>query len=238
MGTDKKLYITLDVDWASDEVVLFVFKYIKQLEVPVTFFITHDSSLLQEMRDSGYELGIHPNFDFFSSSGTRHNAVDGIDKLKKIVPEAVSVRCHSLTKNILLSNLYRESGFTHEANNFIPLQSGISVEPYEYPDGLIQIAHNWGDYYHLRAGRKVGPEEYLRVAGLKVLNFHPIHLFLNSNNIETYEEAKHFAREHVKLRSFVNKNNEGTLTFFESLVSTAKRQGFVFDVIKNIKLKR
>lgn len=45
MNFDKSLFLTFDIDWASDEIIQDTLDILKENEVKATFFITHESEL-------------------------------------------------------------------------------------------------------------------------------------------------------------------------------------------------
>lgn len=53
--------ITLDVDWANDEVIEYSTKLLEKYNVKATIFATHESELLKFL-EKKFEIGIHPNF--------------------------------------------------------------------------------------------------------------------------------------------------------------------------------
>jgi len=58
------IYVTLDVDWASDEVLAFTLDCIDKNDLHATIFCTHDTQLIKRMRENPkIGLGIHPNFN-------------------------------------------------------------------------------------------------------------------------------------------------------------------------------
>jgi len=236
MNIERTLYITLDIDWANDEVLEYSAELLNSLEVTATIFVTHATPVLGRLREKGFELGIHPNFNHLLEGMEGATAARVIHDLKDAVPEAVSVRSHSVLSSIQLSQDFRDAGFTHESNYFVPSHSGITLLPYEQPEGLIQTPYNWGDYSSCQTGWKVTPDEYLECPGLKVMNFHPIHLYLNTDDLSLYHQAKGYTRDVSVLNAYVNKGRKGTTRYFEDLVKTAKGKGVVFDHIKNITL--
>ena len=58
------ILITLDVDWAPDDVISSVAEILLKNKIKSTWFITHQTPLLHFFRenDNYFELGIHPNF--------------------------------------------------------------------------------------------------------------------------------------------------------------------------------
>jgi hypothetical protein len=46
----RKVFITMDIDWACDAVLTDTLDLIDELEIPVTIFVTHQTELLNRMR--------------------------------------------------------------------------------------------------------------------------------------------------------------------------------------------
>ena len=60
--------------------------------------------------------------------------------------------------------------------------------------------------------------EFLNKPGLKVFDFHPIHVFLNMEILDRYIKAKKYNNDYTKLKSFVNQTETGTKFFLENLI--------------------
>ena len=61
--TTNTAYITMDMDWANDGVLADTIALVESLDIPVCLFVTHDTPLLQKLREHPlFTLGIHPNF--------------------------------------------------------------------------------------------------------------------------------------------------------------------------------
>lgn len=87
-----------------------------------TWFVTHDTPLLERLRaNRNYELGIHPNFNWLLVGDQRNgaNAIEVIERLMRIVPEARCVRSHSMTQSTGLLQAFSDAGLTHDANHFV-----------------------------------------------------------------------------------------------------------------------
>jgi len=98
------LFLTFDIDWAHDEVLSYTIDLVEEADVYATWFVTHDTPLLERLRENPkFELGIHPNFNNILAGkydpDNGKSAEQVIDKLLSIVPEARSVRSHSLTQS-------------------------------------------------------------------------------------------------------------------------------------------
>lgn len=67
----KTIYLTFDIDWAHDTILEYTVDLLEKHEVAATFFVTHDTPVLNRLRDNPlFELGIHPNFNpLFSPEG-------------------------------------------------------------------------------------------------------------------------------------------------------------------------
>ena len=64
---------------------------------------------------------------------------------------------------------------------------------------------------------KLTSQNLLSRKGLKVFNFHPIHLFLNTNSLDLYEKARPFFKDYKKLKS-IRSNDFGIRDFFIELI--------------------
>ena len=178
-----KIFLTFDIDWAHDDVLSDTIDLVELYDVPVTWFVTHDTPVLNRLRDNPrFELGIHPNFNFLlqgSEVGGR-SAEDVIEKALETVPEARSVRCHSMAQNSVILNQFKEHGLEYDCNHFIPWHSGIDLKPWKHWNGLIKVPDcGEDDVACIEEGDKP-IVELGNLSGLKVFAFHPIHIFLNT----------------------------------------------------------
>ena len=191
-------FLTIDIDWANDVVLADTIDLIETSGVAATWFVTHDTPLLNRLRtNSRFELGIHPNFNFLLEGDFRNgrNAREVIERLQTIVPEAVSVRSHSMTQSSQLIALFKEMGLSHDANHFVPVNAGINLKPWKLWNDLIRVPYFWEDDLHLLYERfgvaQQNPSSLLaKGCGLKVFDFHPIHIFLNTESLSRYDQTR------------------------------------------------
>lgn len=127
-------FLTFDMDWAHDDVIAFTLDILEEAGAKSTWFVTHDTPLLERMRMSPLvELAVHPNFnDLLLGTGdfnVRSSAETIIDTIMALVPEAKAVRSHSLTQNSRLLGLFQKKGLLYDCNDFIPYESGIQIRP-------------------------------------------------------------------------------------------------------------
>jgi len=87
---NKEIAITLDVDWAPDFVIEDVAELLINSSVRATWFVTHASSAIDDLRKRPdlFELGIHPNFLPGSTQGADVDSV--LNHCMSLVPDAVS----------------------------------------------------------------------------------------------------------------------------------------------------
>jgi hypothetical protein len=192
-----KVFLTFDVDWASDEIVSDTLDILHDFNVESTWFITHESDVLERLRsDQRIEVGIHPNFNPFLDNGKlfHKSSKEVIANLLQVAPEATAVRSHSLSTSSKLKAEFREFGLTHHCNLLIPFTSGNTIWPFYEHFGLIEVPHQWEDDVH----SSISTEEtfkHLSKNEFTVFDFHPIHVFLNSNGNENYKATKHLHQQ-------------------------------------------
>ena len=201
-----KIFLTFDIDWAHDEVLEDTINLITKAGVDATWFVTHPTKLLRKLRtDLDHELGIHPNFNDLLSGTNQSSSKEIIKDYLRIVPDAKSVRSHSLTQSERLVDQFHECGLTHISNFFIPYGNLSPIAPFQLWDEMAIIPHCWQDNVALRIS-SCFPNTVKDVAGLHVVNFHPIHIFLNTENLERYEKTRQL---HQKPRELINFRHQG-----------------------------
>lgn len=199
------ILFTADIDWAPEEVISDTIQLFEKYNVCCTFFATHYSDVLIKCNRELFELGLHPNFNkLLQGSGGDPDEI--LNSLKNYYPEAKGVRSHSLTQNGWLLNKYKEIGMLYEVNHFLPYHQ--SIFPYKLWNGLLRIPFNWEDDYHFALDLPFNNSNIdLNDTGLNIFNFHPIHIFLNSENNVRYLKTKDCMQDVTKLRPWQNKSN-------------------------------
>lgn len=225
--TAKKAYITMDTDWASDEVLAFALDWFETEAIPVTVFVTNDTPLLARMRSNPlFRLGIHPNFyPLLNAKPDRGDYRETIAALKKLVPEAVVARSHGLVDAGLILSEFQAQGIQGDLNLFLPFSSGISPKPFRHYTGLTRLPYFYEDDAYCFEAVKASPEDHLHLdpAGLKIFNFHPIHLFLNTESMARYNSARDVLGDVAKLSERVNPSaDEGAFVFLNRLAAAAR----------------
>ena len=219
----KKIFLTFDLDWAHEEVISDTIDLIDQSGISSTWFVTHKSSEIERLnRKADVELGIHPNFSVSSRESHDNFAkpYEVLSNLLNIVPNAKSVRSHSLFHSERLVDDFNEFGLSHISNCFIPFGSGLDIRPFSIWEDMVMVPHCWQDNVALRMNLPF-PNKSELLKSHFVFNFHPIHIFLNTEKIERYESTRPFHQNPDKLisRRF---NGVGTRTLLIDLITVLK----------------
>lgn len=192
-----RTFLTVDMDWAHDDVMRDTYALLSGTGVPSTWFITHRSPFLRELQaDSSVEIGIHPNFNALLEADTKNGATvrEVIERLLEIVPDAKSVRAHSLLQSSRILETYAALGLTHDATHYVEPSGSLRLRPWIHY-GLVRVPLAWEDYVELY--RSVGDPSLFSDGNPEAkpmcwqLDFHPIHVFMNSANLSRYEGTRH-----------------------------------------------
>jgi putative ubiquitin-RnfH superfamily antitoxin RatB of RatAB toxin-antitoxin module len=191
-----RTFLTVDMDWAHDDVMRDTHSILTAANVTSTWFVTHDSPFITELRDDpNVELGIHPNFNqlLAGSQSHGHSALDVVERLLDFVPEAKSVRSHSLVQGSRILDAYRQSGLTHDATHFVEPSAAESPRPWRHWNGLVRVPLTWEDdvaCIQTPGKPRTDTSPARGAAGIRQLNFHPVHVFLNTEELGRYERTR------------------------------------------------
>ena len=206
-----KIFLTFDIDWAHDEVIQDTINLLRKAKVNATWFVTHSTKILKTLqKDFNHELGIHPNFNDLLNGISKSSSEKVLEECLKIIPNAKSVRSHSLTQNERLVDQFKASGLTHISNFFIPFGVLNPIAPFKIWDNMTIVPHCWQDNVALRMNLRF-PSVTEDNSGLNVLLFHPIHIFLNTENLQRYEKTRYLHQNPKELIKFRYKG-QGTRT--------------------------
>ena len=219
---EKSVFLTFDIDWCSDFVLSSTLDLIENYDISATFFVTHHTTLLERMRENPkIELGIHPNFNPLLEGDFRYgkNAREVVEYYMNIVPDAVSVRSHSMTQNSRLLDIFSEFDLKYDCNHFIPYNSGIVLRPWRHWNNkLLKVPYFWEDDVHCLYKDKWDRAKIINVNGLKVFDFHPIHIYLNTFDLENYKKSKAYMNDSTSLKKYVSEKSLGSRMILEDLI--------------------
>lgn len=201
---EGKIFLSFDIDWAHDEVILDCYNLVSRYPVETTWFVTHKTDVLSTLSlDKRIELGIHPNFnDLLAGKAEGDSSHLVISNSKELVPTATTIRSHSLTQSERLIDQFLDNGFRRICNLFIPYGNEIQVSPFYLWHDAIIVPHRFQDNASIRIGENL-PERKSLNTGLHVFDFHPIHVFLNTESLDRYECTRslhHNPKELIKHR--------------------------------------
>jgi hypothetical protein len=214
--------LTIDIDWAPDFTIDFVAEQLISRQVRATWFVTHMSPAIARLKlyPNLFELGIHPNFLPGSTQGDTPDAV--LRHCMTLVPEASSVRTHLLFQStLLLRQILAQTRITTDVSLFLP--GTPHIRPVEWlwrRHTLLRIPYFWADDFEMERNIPcwcLAP--HLGVGkGLKVFAFHPIHVYLNSADIEIYQT----------LKNRITKVSEASPRVLDTYIRTGEGTGALF----------
>ncbi|MEO5360103.1 MAG: hypothetical protein H7843_06590 [Nitrospirota bacterium] len=230
----NRIILTIDIDWAPDFIIEEVATILISHNVKATWFVTHASSAIERLRQYPelFELGIHPNFYPGSIHGTNEDEV--MKFVKEIVPDAISMRTHGLYHNAnLLIKAHNHYGIEVDLSIFLPYTTNITPHRYRYGNlnkQLLRIPYFWEDDFDFYNPYPLWDinDDRLKTAGLKIINFHPIHIALNSNSCHAYESLKSSTAVSNCTPDDIGRfrnHGEGTATLFMQIVGAITGSG-------------
>lgn len=232
--------ITIDTDWASDDVIQHVADRLTAAQVKATWFVTHQSAAIARLAQEPelFEIGIHPNFLPGSSHGGTVEEV--MDHLLTIIPWAQTMRTHSLyqSSQLFLTILEKYPQIKADVSLYLPYQKDVVPhklhlsrnEPQRF---LYRIPFVWEDDLEMLSpvgNFRFDPNRFAG-QGIKIFNLHPIHIAMNGCDMAPYHQLKK-SRPVQKVtveecRALRNTVQKGTADFFEELLQHKGQVRFV-----------
>jgi hypothetical protein len=217
--------VTLDTDWAPDAAIDLAAEILLRHGVKATWFITHASPAINRLREHAdlFELGIHPNFLPGSSHGKTPQEI--IDHCMTLVPEARAMRTHALVQSTpLLHTIMQTTPICSDYSILLFRAQGMQAAAYPFNGkSLLRVPTIWEDDVEMAMSSPAWDVRLIGGAGLRAYGFHPIHVFLNSADMNPYGALKQAvtplsAATHEQMAPFANQG-QGARTAFEGLAS-------------------
>lgn len=208
--------ITSDLDWAPDEVVQYFLNILKEYDVLSTLFLTN--RLGNQVKTEGHELAIHPNF-------TSLNFSSHIEEMLAICPQAQGSRSHSLFFSERLRTIYHKFNIRYQSNIMMYHQEGINPLPVSLTTTEYPLC--WMDMFYLEMEEypDFSPNiRFLKTDGLKIFDFHPVHVFLNTCSINHYNNAKEKYHHPTELSKHRNNSEPGIKDYLIKLLDFLKTE--------------
>jgi hypothetical protein len=220
------VFLTFDLDWAPDFAIDRTAELLLGRGLRATWFVTHDSPAVDRLRGHPelFELGIHPNFLPGSTHGSTTKEV--LRFCMGLVPAAVSVRTHALVQSTpLLAEIVTTTPVRVDASLLLPGVPHLCpfVQGYRGVP-LLRMPTEWEDDMEMENGApRWDAGAMLDYGGIRAIDFHPIHIWLNSREMGPYRELRDRGIPHQALREedcvpYQNRG-EGTRSTFEQLVA-------------------
>ena len=185
-------FVTFDIDWSPDWMIEDVLAILERHQVKSTWFVTHESRQVAALQNNPLvERGIHPNFMPNSSHGNSEAEV--FDYIKAIVPEAVSMRTHGLVQSTgLLLRAADRYGMRLDSSLFLPPQAQGRL--HDLAVGATRIRRApffWANDLTMQHPSPTwDTRTMLSGDQLRIFDFHPFHVMLNTNDYQLYEALK------------------------------------------------
>ena len=186
------IVLTLDIDWAPDFVIDDVAGILIEAGVKSTWFVTHASPAVDRLksRPDLCELGMHPNFFPKSSHGDTHAAV--FSHCRALVPEARTMRTHGLVQSTPLLDMAIDRGVEIDVSLYTPHSESVApLDHWREGKRLWRIPYVWEDDFEMDRPQPVWSIAPLAARkGIQMLDFHPIHVWLNGTDMAPYRTLK------------------------------------------------
>lgn len=213
---NNEVLVSMDMDWAPDALIEDSVNLLNEHGVSATLFLTNPT----RVDLTGHEIALHPNFD-------GADLLSPVAKLLDCFPGAVGTRSHSLFFSYRLVEVYEKLGIRYQSNVIAYKQ--CRLHGFQISRHVAEIPIFFMDNIHLL----MEPESAafnvdglaLAEPGLKVFDFHPIHVYLNTDNLDRYNAAKSSYQDPRQLMRFRNREGKGTRDLFVDLLrALAQRQ--------------
>lgn len=222
----NQICITSDIDWAPDEIFNYFLNILAEYKVNATLFMTHKS----EVNTGVHELAIHPNYTSF-------NYEKHISEILSLFPQAKGIRSHSFFFTERLRSEYKKFGFEYESN--VMMYRKHNIEPYKMAKSVLEIPLFWMDNFYIEMENNNPSFDFDELEtgkpGLKVFNFHPVHVFLNTYSIEHYESAKQYYKDPSNLIKCRNTTRPGVKDLLRDLLEYIKTNNLDILTLQEIK---
>jgi hypothetical protein len=218
----NKVALSVDVDWAHDDVVNYIISILDDYSIRCTIFCTHKINLKSSKE---HEIAIHPNF-------TKEKPdYQAIKELMEIYPNAKGTRSHRLHFHGGLIEIYNEFGLVYDSNYYMP---GQLIHPFVMYKGVVELPLYFSDDAPIADSASLPVNNMdLHKDGLIILNYHPIHVFLNSKSYSDYERAKRYLQNPEELLKLRNKD-KGTKDDLISVLDYIKQNSIKCSTLKEI----
>ncbi len=192
--------LTVDVEWAQPAILADLVKCFDERGLKATFFVTH-----ADVNVGSHEYAIHPNFRPLGGTMRRLRQEHGTDWLHwqeqdiyqyvlkftlEYAPQARGTRSHGLFYDTNMFRVYGGLGLEYDSNQFLPLVPHL--QPFWKEYGILELPIYYMDHFDICHGLSDYKVSSLKLEqpGLKVFDFHPNIVLMNSPTEAHYETCK------------------------------------------------
>ena len=208
----QSVCLSFDLDWAPDFMIDDLRGLLSDAGVPFTAFCTHRSPAVERLTGlARCEVAVHPNLLGAADE-------DGVlRQLLGLFPDVQGIRNHALYYHSRLLPLMLRNGLRYFSNDLMFLEP--SLRPFYDWSGMLRLPIYWEDDVHCVFFDEQFDCDCLHLgrAGMKVFNFHPVHIYLNTRRLCDYQRAKGGLANEDVAQSFRN-SQPGIRTLFRALL--------------------
>jgi hypothetical protein len=231
--------LTLDVDWAPDAIIDSVAALLVERRAKATWFITHRSPAVDRLRGRPdlFELGVHPNMLPNSTHGATED--EALGHVLGIVPGATVMRTHGLYQSSnFLVKAATHFGIRVDVSLFLPRATHLQPHALTYGGAkLWRVPYFWEDDVEMFEPQPIwsAGDGRLSVPGLRVFDFHPVHVALNTERFDRYDALRKARPLHEWDRAYIDasvRSGRGPRSLFIELADELAGRGrFVSELV-------
>jgi hypothetical protein len=200
--------------------------------------MTHRSPACERLRFSPLsEIGIHPNFLQGTTQGK--NPAEIMKNLLREFPSAKSVRTHGMVYSASIAHMFAIYGLDVDSSIFLGGMKGIQplVTRYNGSQKILRVPYYWSDDGNLFYNT-VWSKNILDEPGLKVLCFHPTHVFLNTccwKDYLSYKDDFQKGGNFQDVKRFINTEKYGAMNFLIDIALKYDKEGKKFGTFQQLR---
>jgi hypothetical protein len=202
----KSLALTFDTEWSPPEVVGYTLDILEDYGYTGTFFCTDKSNRNIRL----HELALHPNFLREKSEAQILSA------LQVHFPNAKGARSHCSYFHTNLPDLYSRKGIAYDSSYLMP---NVEVEPFPLFEHVYEIPMYFLDNYSVSTRRWA--VEFSAIP--EVFDFHPVHIYLNTNDASLYLKAKKWWKNPERLWRMRDTRKRGVHDYFIHILEMIRK---------------
>lgn len=205
------IILTFDTDWVPEEILKEIILELTKKNIKATVFASNEYKILKNP-PKNVEVAIHPNFD-------KGGFEEQTKSIFEIYPKSIGVRNHSLAFSERLRPIWSDLRLKYASNYAFHLEPNI--KPFFIAKDVIEFPVYFMDRFYLEMTEPNTNFDLtalkLDQPGLKIFDFHPVHLALNTPTLRFYDENKHFYQLPDKLKLAAYKGR-GIRTLYSNLL--------------------